>query len=533
VSSLVGTAALVRLALRRDRIILPVFIIILAVMVAASAYATAELYPTVASRVEATAVINTATSTLAMFGPIHDETSVGALSTFKMGIMGAIAVAVLALIIVVRHTRAEEETGRLEMLGATVVGRRAPLTAALLVAGGASLLTGIVTALTMIAVGMPIRGSVVMGFGFAGLGIAFAAVAAFTAQLTKSARAASGMAGGALGFFYLLRAIGDASAGNGLSWVSWLSPVGWWQQTRPFAGDRWWVLGLLLGLAVVLSALAYVLAARRDFAAGLLPDRPGPAAASPSLRSPLALAWRLQRGGFLAWAVTFVAAGFVVGGLTSSVDDFLTSPQALDFIAKLGGVQSISDAFLAVELGFMGVFLSVFGMQAAMRLRSEETAMRAEPLLATAVGRVTWALSHVTIAVLGTTALAVFMGLSAGLTSAAQVGDIGQLGRILLGALVQLPAVWVVVGITVAAFGMAPRQIVIGWVALVGFVLLGEFGALFDLNQAVMDISPFAHVPRIPGGEFVAAPMLWLTAVAAALIVAGLSGFRRRDLGGS
>ncbi|MHB9115382.1 MAG: ABC transporter permease [Thermoleophilia bacterium] len=370
-SSLVGTAALVRLALRRDRIILPVFIIILAVMVAASAYATAELYPTVASRVEAAAVINTATSTLAMFGPIHDETSVGALSTFKMGIMGAIAVAVLALIIVVRHTRAEEETGRLEMLGATVVGRRAPLTAALLVAVGASLVTGIMTALTMIAVGMPIGGSVVMGLGFAGLGITFAAVAAFTAQLTKSARAASGMAGGALGFFYLLRAIGDASAGNGLAWVSWLSPVGWWQQTRPFAGDRWWVLGLLLGLTVVLSALAYVLAARRDFAAGLLPDRPGPAAASPNLRNPLALAWRLQRGGFLA----------------------------------------------------------VFGMQTAMRLRSEEAAMRAEPLLAAAVGRVTWALSHVTIALLGTTALAVLMGLSAGLTSAAQVGDIGQLDR--------------------------------------------------------------------------------------------------------
>ncbi|MHB1343555.1 MAG: hypothetical protein ACYCX3_04290 [Thermoleophilia bacterium] len=108
--------------------------------------------------------------------------------------------------------------------------------------------------------------------------------------------------------------------------------------------------------------------------------------------------------------------------------------------------------------------------------------------------------------------------------------DHGSLGRVLLGALVQLPAAWVIAGIAVAAFGWAPRQIVIGWVALVGFVLLGEFGALFDLNQAVMDISPFAHVPRIPGGEFVVAPMLWLTAIAAALIVAWLSGFRRRDL---
>lgn len=530
-TSLVGTGALVRLALRRDRVILPVFIGILAAMVAASAYATAELYPTTASRVAAAAVINTATSTLAMFGPIHDPTSLGALSTFKIGIMGAIAVAVLALIIVVRHTRAEEETGRLEMLGATVVGRRAPLTAALVVADGTGLVAGLASGVTMIAVGMPAAGSLVMGLGFACLGMAFAALAAFTAQLTKSARAASGLAGAALGAFYLLRAIGDSSTGGGLSWVSWLSPVGWWQQTRPFAGDRWWVLALLLGFAGAMSALAYKLAARRDFGAGLLPDRPGPAVASTSLRSPLALAWRLQRGGLAAWAAAFVAVGLAVGGLTSSVGDFLTSPQALDFITKLGGVQTISDAFLAVELGFMGVFLSVFGIQSAMRLRAEETAMRAEPLLATAVGRVGWASSHVTIAVVGTTGLAALMGLSAGLTSAAHLGEIDQLGRVMLGALVQLPAVWVVTGIAVAAFGLAPRHIVVGWVALVGFVLLGEFGPLFSLDQAVMDISPFAHVPRIPGGEFAAAPLLVLTAIAAALIAAGLSGFRRRDVG--
>ena len=120
-----------------------------------------------------------------MYGPIHDETSIGALSTFKMGMMGAVAVAVLALFIVVRHTRTEEETGRLELLGATVVGRRAPLTAALLVAGGASLVAGVGTALGLIAVGMPTAGSLVMGLGFACLGIAFAAVAGFTAQLDE------------------------------------------------------------------------------------------------------------------------------------------------------------------------------------------------------------------------------------------------------------------------------------------------------------------------------------------------------------
>ncbi len=313
--------------------------------------------------------------------------------------------------------------------------------------------------------------------------------------------------------------------------MSWLSPVGWWQQTRPFAGDRWWVLALPLAAAIALAALAYALAARRDFAAGLLPDRPGPATAAASLRSPLALAWRLQRGSFYAWAVTFAVIGVVFGGLVANVGSFLTSPQARDFITKLGGEQGLRDAFLATELGMAGVMAAVYGVQAALRLRAEESALRAEPLLATAVGRIRWVSSHLVIALAGSAMLLVIVGVSAGLVAARQVGDGGLIGRLVVAALVQIPAVWLVIGIVVAVFGLVPRWVVLGWVALTAFVLIGEFGALFNLSQAVMDVSPFAHVPRLPGGELAVAPMLWLTVIAAGLIGVGLAGFRRRDVG--
>ncbi len=530
-SSLVGTASLVRLALRRDRVILVVFLVTLVASVAASADATVKLYPTITSRLDAATAVNTATSALALYGPVHDVNSVGALATFKVGMMGAVAVAILGLLLVVRHTRTEEETGRLELLGATVVGRRAPLTAALLVAAGASLVVGAATTLGLLAVGMDSTGSVILGLGYTCLGIAFAAVAGLTAQLTRSARTASGIAGIVLGASYLFRAIGDASSGNGLGWLSWPSPVGWWQQTRPYAGNRWWVLALPVGFAIVVSAVAYALAARRDFAAGLLPERPGPATAAPSLRSPLALAWRLQRGSLLTWLVVFVVLGAVVGGLTSSIDSFLQSAQARDLITKLGGVKGLRDAFLAVELGMTGVAAAVYGVLSASRLRTEETALRAEPLFATSVGRVKWALSHLTIALVGSVLLLVAVGLSAGFVSARQVGDMTELGRVLGGALVQLPAVWLIIGIVVAAFGLAPRAIVVGWVALIGFMLLGEFGSLFNLSHFVMDLSPFAHVPRLPGGAFHAAPLAWLTVIAAGLMAIGLAAFRRRDVG--
>ena len=136
-----------------------------------------------------------------------------------------------------------------------------------------------------------------------------------------------------------------------------------------------------------------------------------------------------------------------------------------------------------------------------------------------------------TIALAGSALLLLVVGASVGLVSALQVGDSAQLGRIVAAALVQIPAVWVVIGIVMAAFGLVPRLSVLGWVALAGFVLLGELGPLFELSQVVMDVSPFAHVPRMPGGDFAIAPMLWLTAIAAGLIVIGLAGLRRRDVG--
>ena len=192
----------------------------------------------------------------------------------------------------------------------------------------------------------------------------------------------------------------------------------------------------------------------------------------------------------------------LLGGLASNVGDFLNNPSARDFITKLGGEKALIDAFLAVELGFAGVIASAYGIQVVMRLRSEETGLHAEPVLATAVGRIRWALSHILVAVGGTTLLLVLVGAGAGLARGAQAGDMSEAGRVFTAALVQLPAAWVLAAIVVAAFGLAPRFVAVGWVALAGFVLLGELGPLLDLDQWVMDLSPFAHVPKLPGGTF-------------------------------
>ncbi|MEV0290179.1 ABC transporter permease [Kribbella sp. NPDC050820] len=528
----VGTGTLVRLALRRDRILIPVWIVVFVSMAAGSAQASIDLYPDVNSRIEAARTSNASPALVSLYGRIFDESSLGELSLFKLTAFGAALVGLLAAILVVRHTRTEEETGRLELLSAGVLGRYAALTAALIVSAATVVLLGLLTALSLIGVGLPAAGSFAFGLQWAGAGLAFAGVAAVTAQLTEGARAANGFTAVVLGVAYVLRAIGDSSADGRSEWVSWLSPIGWSQQVRAYAGDRYAVLLLPLVFLVVLVLAAMTLIRRRDVGAGLVRPRPGPATASASLRSPLALAWRLHRGSLYGWGAAFLLLGLLVGNIASNVDGFVTSESAKEMVSKLGGVEGITDAFLSTEMGMVGLLASAFGIQAALRLRSEETALRAEPLLATGVTRAQWLGSHVLMALFGTAALILVAGLGSGISSGASLGNMGrQVPRMLAAAAVQLPAIWLVTALVVVLFGLAPKLVTGAWVLFGIFLLIGQFGALFDLPQAVMNLSPYGHTPRLPGGHFSVTPVIWLTAIAAALTATGLATFRRRDIG--
>ena len=527
---LAGTGTLIRLAVRRDRVMIPIWVAVFVVMAAVSADATVGLYPDVASRAQAAETINGTPSLVALYGRIYDVTSLGAIAMIKMGGIGSALLAVLAFMLVVRHTRAEEEDGRLELLAGGVVGAYASLTAAIVCAVGTALAAGILTAGALVATGLPTAGSVAFGLAWSATGTVFAAVGAVAAQVTTSARTARGLATVVLGVTYVLRAVGDSTGKADPTWPSWASPIGWGQQVRPFAGDRWPVFLILVASAAVLTAVAFGLNRRRDLAAGLVADRPGPATASERLRSPLSLAWRLERGALVAWGLGFVLLGLVLGNVASNVGSMLDSPASRALITKLGGVQGLTDAFIAAEIGFMAIVAAAFGIQAALRLHAEETSLRLEAVLATATERTRWALSHTTVAVLGPVLLVLVFGLGVGAANSIHTGAMGGLGDTVVGALVQLPAIWVVVGVVVAAYGVAPRLVPAGWAALVAFLLLGELGPLLELPSWAMDLSPFTHVPRLPGGELRLVPLVWLTVVAAALLVVGFVGFRRRDI---
>ena len=357
--------------------------------------------------------------------------------------------------------------------------------------------------------------------------MAFGAVAAVAAQITTTSRAATGLGVSVIAVSYLLRGIGDL-ADPGPSAFSWVSPIGWNQQIRAFAGDRWWVFALPLTLGVVLVPVAFLLRAHRDLGGGLRADRPGPAHGA--LKGVWDLAVRLQNRVLIAWAVGTVVFGFLVGSLVNSVSDFLSSSNAIDLIKKLGGEQLLTDAFLAAEIGLVGIMISAYGVAAANRLRSEETVGHAEALLGTATTRVRWVTSHYVAALAGIALLLLLLGLSVGGGAAMALGDGGQIGRVTLAAAAQIPAGWVMLSIVLAIFGWAPRLTGAAWGILFAFIALGEFGVLWGAPQWVMNVSPYQHSPGLPVGTGDLSTLAVLTAVAAALAALGYLGWRRRDL---
>lgn len=531
-TTLTGTRSLARLALRRDRWIIPLWTVVIAIVPASYVSTFDALYPTAAERAKFAATSGSSAAFLTLYGRLSGS-SLGELVIWRAGFI-PVVVALASLLTVIRHTRTDEEAGRRELLGATVVGRHANLAAALVTTLLANLLLGVLSALVLAGQGLPVAGSFGWGVELAGAGLAFAAVGAVAAQLTTGAGAARGIGIGVLTAAFLLRVVGDLSyqAGGPLGWLTWLSPIGWVQQLHAFGGERWWIALVVLAFTAAVTALAVALSARRDVGAGLLPSRRGPARAAPTLRSPLALAWRLHRGLLAAWSVGFAVLGVVLGGVTNSVGDLLKDNNQLkDIFTRLGGTHGVIDAYLAGIMGIFGIIAAGYAIQAALKLRAEESAGHAEQLLATRVSRWRWAGSHLFFTLLGPAAVLTVAGVAAGLTYGISAHDVsGQLPRVLGAVLVQLPAVWVLGALTLALAGWVPRAAMASWAALGVCLFFGLVGAALQLGQALLDISPFTHIPKAPAAAVTAQPLVWLAVVAAALVVTALLGLCRRDI---
>jgi ABC-2 type transport system permease protein len=421
---LVGVGTLLRFMLRRDRIRLPGWVLGLTLMMT---YFTTALQSLLATPEDVAGMAGFATTPVgALFGGPglgYDNLTIERFLASQYGLYILLGAALMGLLTVTRHTRAEERSGRAELVRANVVGRHAQLTAALVLAAVMSVLVAVLIAGVMAGAGFDAAGSVVFGAGVGAGGLVFAGIAAITVQLSEYPRAVAGMAGTVLGAAFVLRGLGDMAAvqGSGPSWLSWLSPLGWSQQTGPYVFDRWWPLVLSLLFAAGTTAAGYVLSARRDLGAGLVPPRPGSPVAASWLRSPRTLAFRLHRGSLVGWSTALLVAGLAYGAFTQPmIDGFADAPE--DLVAVMGGGEDMLNGFLGLMGLMMAFTVSVFAVLAMQSVRGEETDGRTEPVLATAVSRPGWLGGHVAVIGLGVLWLLLVAGIGMGVGGGGEHG---------------------------------------------------------------------------------------------------------------
>lgn len=535
-SSLTGTGRLAWFILRRDRVRLSVWTASLVLFYAYFTAALDTVFADEAARQGRAAVMQTPAG-IVMGGPgygLEDYTTGVAMA--NEGITWVVlALAILAILHVVRHTRAEEESGRAELVRAATVGRHAPAVAAIITLVVVNVVVAVLSAAAMTGVSggaLDLANAFVMTAASGLSAMVFGAVAVVGCQLVGSARAAIGIGLAVFAAAFVIRAVGDIQQQGG-SGLSWLSPIAWAQQTRTFVDLRWWPMMLPVAAIGLLLWLAAVLASRRDFGSGMIASRAGRADANGWLRGPLALAWWQQRM-TLAWCcVGLGLMWFASGTLMPQIDTMIGSVAASNPVAQQvfgADPSALSTAFLGIMILYAALCCAAYAITMTARAKAEESAGRTELALATPVSRSRWLGAQLLVAS-GGTAVLLAVSVYALWAGTVAVGwhqhTISDYTAVIL---THAPALAVYVGLTAVLYAWAPRLVGLGWLLLAYSFVVGMFGGLFDLPDWAYRISPFDWLPTplVESPSVVGVAGLWV--VVAGLLAAAFAGIRRRDL---
>lgn len=538
-NALTGTGRLLRLSLRLERVRLPMWIIANVGIVALtlpqliSAYNTDPkrlLYATTSASSAVTRLLNSA-----LAGP-----SSGNIAVVELFMLGTLLIALMNIFMMTRHTRQEEETGRYEVIGSMQVGRQASMTAALILAGVANIVTGVLILGVFLINGYETAGSIAFSAALACVGMVFAGVAAVTAQLFESARTANSMAGLIFGVAFVIRGLGDVfgqllPGGIGVTpnALTWFSPLGWVTNMRPFAGIRWWVFGLFVAAIIGLITIAYALLARRDVGSAIFAPKLGKIHAAPGLLRPFGLIWRLNRTSTIAWGVSIILSGATIGAVAHEFTKLIAENEEMQQVmAQLGGTTNVTDIIFSVMFMMIGVAVSGYALQIMTRVRTEETSGRLELLLSHPRSRHGWLLGYFVYAFVTSAIILAATGFATGLVYSLVSGsNVSSIKELSLAALVYIPAVAVLMSAALVVFGKLPRAFVaLTWSMVAACLLVFQLGALLKLPQWVIDLSPFSHLIAIPINNISSKPIIIQSVVAMVLGLIGFILFRRRDI---
>lgn len=433
----------------------------------------------------------------------------------------------------ISNTRAEEDSGLLEMVRSRAVGRLAPTYATIL---EILLINGLMGGLYVASLisanlnGATIQGDILMGVSIASIGILFGFIALLMAQLANNARSASFMSYGLYGFFYVVRMMTDVANPD---WT-WLSPVGWIQKTAIYTHNYWLPVILTLGLGLICLVFAIKIVETRDIGSGILSIRNGKAQAGNILSSPLGLVLTLERNSIIGWIFGGLVLGAAYGSVFNTIGDIIGSNPTYRKILGVTQINAANRELILNFLNMLGMFFiaiaAISGLVIIFRLKSDEKKGYLEILHSKSISKTRLALSYFGVGTVvssvvftGTLASAFFVGNS---TLDHPIATT-YFWEALLGF---VPATLFFVGIGAFLTGAFPKLTNLLWLYLAASILVKMFGPLLNLSDKIANISPMGWVGKVPTEQVDTTLAVILSVLFLFLTILGLIGYNKRDL---
>lgn len=526
-----GTGILASFIWRRDQVRIPVWIVGIALVTFLVTAAYPSLFPTEPERqIMAETMRNPAM--ISMMGPGYglDDYHIGAMIGHQMLLFTAVAVAIMNILLMIRHTRRDEEAGRIEVIRSLPVGKLSSVGAAFVVLAITNLVMGLIVGLGMALLGIEsinFGGSMLYGACLAVTGLFFAALTALFAQITETSRASMGLSFGFMGVAYLLRAIGDV----GSEFLSLISPLGLVLRTEVYVNNYWWPILAMVVCSALVAYFALRLNLIRDLEAGFIGAKLGRTSASRFLQSPLGLALRLQKTMLISWAIGLFVLGMSYGSVFGDLDMFFeTSELMRAMLPELGGY-SLTDLFASMLLAVMSMITAIPVLLMVFKLKAEERDGYTEHLLARAVSRTKLMGSYLVPALVMTVVMQLLTGLGLWSAAYAVMEEPLALGSILKGSMAYVPVIWVLVGLAVLLIAVKPKLTSLVWLYLGYTFFAVYFGNILQIPKWMGKLTPFGHVPNVPLEEMGLGLVVVMLIIGVGLMGCAFYGFRKRDYG--
>lgn len=523
------TGKIVGFILRQDRFKISFWLLGLTFFILIVPMAFAEMYGSQQER-------NTFADTMknpamtAMIGPGDLENyTVGAMTAHEMLLFTAIAVGLMSILLVGRHTRADEEEGRIELIRSLPVGRLAYLNATLIVYVITNVLLALITGLGLFALrieSMGLEGSLLYGAILGATGIFFASLTALFAQITESSRGTLGFSIAFLLIAYLARAIGDVN-NEALSWVS---PLGWVTKTEVYSSNFWKPVLLMMAASAVLIIITNYLNAIRDLGAGFFPAVPGRRGAGRFLQSPFGLAIRIQRVMLISWAVGMFVLGASYGSVFGDLDSFFEGNELLEQMLVSEQGFSLTEQFLPMLMVVMSILAIIPTLMSLVKILGEEKKGRIDPILARAVSRIKLIGTYLFISILTGIVMISLAALGLWVSAVSVMESPLSFGTIYNSAIAYYPAVLVMIGISTFLIGFVPRMSSFIWLYVLYTFFVLYLGGLFDLPNWLGQLTPFGYIPQLPIENVEWSNVILLTIISGLFMILGIIGYCRRDI---